>query len=83
MTRADMESQIRRILTRVTHQDVAHVSLDDDLIDAIGIDSLGRLEVLSEVEDAFDVTIYDLNAEKISTIRGILDVVDAAMLEPV
>ncbi|MEL7149717.1 MAG: acyl carrier protein [Pseudomonadota bacterium] len=83
MTRTDMERQIRTILTRVTHKDVAHISLDDDLIDAIGIDSLGRLEVLSEVEEAFDVTIYDLDADKISTIRGILGVVDAAMLEPV
>jgi len=39
--------------------------------------------VLSEVEEAFDVTIDDLDADKISTIRGILGVVDAAMLEPV
>jgi len=83
MTRTDIETEIRRILTRVTHQDVADVTIDDDLTDATGIDSLGRLEVLSEIEEAFNVTIYDLDAEKISTMRGILDVVDAALLEPV
>ena len=82
MTRTDIEREIRSILTRVTHQDVAKVTLEDDLIDTIGIDSLGRLEVLSEIEEAFDVTIYDLDADKISTIRGILDVVEGALLEP-
>lgn len=83
MTRTDIENEIRTILTRVTHQDVAEVGPEDDLIDAIGIDSLGRLEVLSEIEEAFDITIYDLDADKIATIRGIRDVVEAAMLEPV
>ncbi|MGR3514463.1 MAG: acyl carrier protein [Paracoccaceae bacterium] len=81
MNRTAFETEVRRILTRVTHQDVADVGLDDDLTDATGIDSLGRLEVLSEIEETFDVTIYDLDAEKISTLRGILNVVDAALLE--
>lgn len=81
MNRTTFETEVRRILTRVTHQDVADVGLDDDLTDATGIDSLGRLEVLSEIEETFDVTIYDLDAEKISTLRGILNVVDAALLE--
>lgn len=83
MTRIDIEIEIRRILTRVTHKDVGSVGQEDDLIDAIGIDSLGRLEVLSEIEENFDVTIYDLDGDRISTIRGICDVVEAALLEEV
>lgn len=83
MTRPDIETAIRRILAHVTSEPVAHLSIDDDLIDTTGIDSLGRLEVLSELEEAFDVTIYDLDSDKIATIRGIIDVVETAMLEPV
>ncbi|MEM7752375.1 MAG: acyl carrier protein [Pseudomonadota bacterium] len=83
MTRNDIEPKIRSILARVTSHSVSDLSIHDDLIDATGIDSLGRLEVLSELEEAFDVTIYDLDSDKISTIRGIIDVVETAMLEPV
>ncbi|MEM9425122.1 MAG: acyl carrier protein [Pseudomonadota bacterium] len=83
MTRHDIEPTVRRILAHVTSESVSNLSLDDDLIDTTGIDSLGRLEVLSELEEAFDVTIYDLDSDKIATIRGIIDVVESAMLEPV
>ncbi|MEM6386051.1 MAG: acyl carrier protein [Pseudomonadota bacterium] len=83
MNRSEAETTVRRILTRVTGQDVEHLSLDDDLLDCTALDSLGRLEVLSEIEEAFDVTIYDLDAQRTATLRGVLAVIEAAMLEPV
>ncbi len=83
MTRNDFETEIRAILTRITESDVSAVKLDDDLTDVIGLDSLGRLELLSEMEEKFDVTIYDLNTDNISSISDMLDVVEAAMLETV
>lgn len=83
MTRKDLETQIRAILTRVTEIDVSHVGLDEDLPEATGIDSLGRLEALSEMEEAFELTIYDLDSDKISTIGGMIDLVEAELLEAV
>lgn len=83
MTRSDFETEIRAILTRLTERDVSAVKLEDDLTDVIGLDSLGRLELLSEMEEKFDVTIYDLNTDNLSTISDMLDVVEAAMLETV
>ena len=83
MTRSDFETEIRAILTRLTESDVSAVKLEDDLTDVIGLDSLGRLELLSEMEEKFDVTIYDLNTDNLSTISDMLDVVEAAMLETV
>ena len=83
MTRNDLETEIRAILTRLTETDVSAVKRDDDLTDVIGLDSLGRLELLSEMEEKFDVTIYDLNTDSVLTINDMLDVVEAAILEPV
>ncbi|MDA9865260.1 acyl carrier protein [bacterium] len=83
MTRNDFEAEIRVILTRLTESDVSDVKRDDDLTQVLGLDSLGRLELLSEMEEKFDVTIYDLNTDNVSTINDILDVVEAAMLETV
>ena len=83
MTRNKFEAEIRAILTRLTESDISAVKLDDDLTDVIGLDSLGRLELLSEMEEKFDVTIYDLNTDNISSISDMLDVVESAMLETV
>lgn len=83
MTRDDFEKEIRSILSRVTEIDCSTVGLDDDLPSNTGIDSLGRLELLSEIEEKFDITIYDLNTDKISTIGGMLDILEQAMLEAV
>lgn len=83
MTRNDLEKEIRSILARVTEMDVSNVALDEDLPIATGIDSLGRLELLSEMEEKLDITIYDLDTNKISTIGGMIDIVEKALLETV
>ena len=83
MTRNDLETEIRAILARVTESDMSDVKLDDDLTTVTGLDSLGRLELLSEMEEKFDFTIYDLNTDKISTIYGMLDIVETALSETV
>ena len=81
MNRQKIEMEIRKALARITEEDVSRLKSDEDLAAAIGLDSLGRLELLSEVEDAFDLTIYDIDNEKASTIRGMLEIVEAALLE--
>lgn len=81
MNRKTLETEIRTIITRVTETDAFALSLDDNLTDETGLDSLGRLELLSEIEEKFDFTIYDLNTDKISTIGGMLDILETAILE--
>ncbi|NNE87305.1 MAG: acyl carrier protein [Silicimonas sp.] len=83
MNRKNLETEIRAIITRVTEEDAFRVGLDENLADATGLDSLGRLELLSEMEEKFDFTIYDLDTDKISTIGGMLQIVEKAMLEVV
>jgi len=81
MTRTDMENTIRNALTRLTEIDAMELSLDADLAASLGLDSLGRLELLSEMEERFDVTIYDVDSESASTIRGMLSVVESAIAD--
>ena len=81
MTRTDMENTIRNALTRLTEIDAMDLSLDADLAASLGLDSLGRLELLSEMEERFDVTIYDVDSESASTIRGMLSVVESAIAD--
>ena len=81
MNRQKIEIEIRKALARITEEDVSRLKSDENLAEAIGLDSLGRLELLSEVEDAFDLTIYDIDSEKASTIGGMLEIVEAALIE--
>lgn len=81
MTRHDIEVEVRNSLARISEKDVSALKIDDRLSEAIGLDSLGRLELLSEVEDTFDLTIYDIESEKSETIGGMVEIVETAMLE--
>ena len=83
MNRQEFEKEIRAIITRVTEEDAFQVGLDENLADATGLDSLGRLELLSELEEKFGFTIYDLDTDKIATIGGMLEILEKAVLEVV
>ena len=73
MTRRKIEAEIRATLARLTDKDASDIGIDEDLATAIALDSLGRLELLSEMEERFDLTILDLDSDKASTIGGMLD----------
>lgn len=79
MTREEIEIEIRRSLTRLTEHDVSQIAVEQDLGEAIALDSLGRLELLSEVEDQLDLTIYEADSEVTSTIAGMVAIVEKAL----
>ena len=81
MTREEIEIEIRRSLTRLTEHDVSQIAVEQDLGEAIALDSLGRLELLSEVEDQLDLTIYEADSEVTSTIAGMVAIVEIALKE--
>ena len=81
MTRKEIETEIRHALAKLTEHDVSEITVEQDLGEAIALDSLGRLELLSEVEDQLDLTIYEADSEATSTIAGMATIVDKALKE--
>ena len=81
MTRATCQAAIRETLTRLTETDASTVPLDADLGAAIGLDSLGHLELLSEMEDRFDVTIFEADSDAAATIGGMIDILETALAD--
>lgn len=79
MNRQEIETEIRKSLALILDKDVSDVAIDENLSEELGLDSLDRLELLSEVEDRLDLIFYDADAEKASTIRGMLEVCEAAI----
>ena len=85
MNRQEIEAEIRKSLAMILNKDVSDVPIDQNLSDEHGLDSLDRLLLLSEVEDRLDVTFYDADTDKASTIRGMLEICESAIrqsLEP-
>ena len=81
MNRQDLEAEIRSTLTTLTDSDATRVPIDGDLSLEIGLDSLGRLELLSEVEDRLGVIIYDVDTAQIMTIGSMIELCETAIAQ--
>lgn len=53
------------------------LSDDENLIDALGLDSLDVVEFIMNIEDEFQLEIDDVTAEKITCLNDIYDYVNA------
>ena len=52
------------------------ITMDTNLIDDIGADSLDVVELIMDIEDAFGVTISDEDAAGLTTVRKIVDYIE-------
>ncbi|MEQ1568920.1 MAG: acyl carrier protein [Myxococcota bacterium] len=48
---------------------------DDDLFEGLGIDSLQALDLLTDLEQAFDVEIPDYELQGVTTLAGLAAVI--------
>jgi acyl carrier protein len=71
------ESEVRELVAGATRRDVAGLSLDDDIVCKLGIDSLAGLRVLAGLEKKFDLRIPDERLSGIRTMRQLLEIIDA------
>ena len=70
------EAWLRELVTRISGNSAERTDLEADLNEAVGLDSLGRLEVLAEVEDEFDFFFDDNDLVNASTLSKMLDAID-------
>ena len=78
MTPDDIDSRIRGVITDVTRRDLSAIASDDDLVAALGVDSLQSLQVLALVEQRLDVRLRDEELAQLRTITKISEAVATA-----
>lgn len=76
MTPVEREAWLRDVITKVSGADADKVARTEDLHSAVGLDSLGRLEVLAEIEDKFDLFLDDGEMIGTTTIERMLQSID-------
>lgn len=71
-----MFEQVRDILAKQFEIDPETITMDTNLIDDIGADSLDVVELIMSIEDTYGVAISDEDAAGLFTVRKIVEYVE-------
>lgn len=67
------EERIKEIIVEQLGVDATQITTDASFIDDLGADSLDTVELVMAFEEEFDIEIPDEDAEKIRTVRDVVD----------
>jgi acyl carrier protein len=73
MDRNEMQKKIVDIIANQLGVDKEIVSPEANVVDDLGADSLDVVELVMALEEAFDLEIPDEEAEKIRTVKDIIE----------
>ena len=71
-----MKEKVIKIIADHLKIDEATVSLDSQIIEDLGADSLHIVELVMEIENNFDITIPDDDAEGLTTVGKVVEYVE-------
>jgi len=70
-----IEEKIKKIICEQLDVPEEDVVMDASFVDDLGADSLDQVELIMAMEEEFDVSIPDEDAEKIATVKDAVDYV--------
>lgn len=79
---ANREEILDKVTTIVSEQmgvDRSEISADTAFVEDLNADSLDTVELVMELEDEFDMSIPDEEAEKIKTVGDAVDYVEKSL----
>ena len=74
----DIETKVQAIICEQLDVDAADVVSEASFADDLGADSLDLVELIMAMEEQFDVSIPDEDAEKISIVQDAIDYIKKA-----
>jgi acyl carrier protein len=72
-TREEIEAKVISIVSEQMGVDKSEIASDTSFVNDLNADSLDTVELVMELEDEFEMSIPDEEAEKIQTIRQAVD----------
>jgi acyl carrier protein len=73
MTYSEVEATVKEVLAKQLTMEVGRISPDSRLVEDLGIDSFGSVEVAFELEEKFDLKIPDEALYEAKTVKNIVD----------
>jgi len=74
-----VEDKIRKIICEQLDVPEKDVVPEASFVDDLGADSLDQVELIMAMEEEFDVSIPDEDAEKIATVQDAIDYIQKAI----
>jgi acyl carrier protein len=71
-----IEERIKKIICEQLEVDEKDVVPEASFVDDLGADSLDQVELIMAMEEEFDISISDEEAEKIVTVRDAIEYVE-------
>lgn len=75
----DIEQKIIDIVSEQMSVDKGEISRETSFVNDLNADSLDTVELVMELEDEFDLTIPDEDAEKLKTVGEAMDYIQKAL----
>ena len=77
-THDEVLAAVRTVIQEHTDT-TADLSEKTELVADLGIDSLGVMEVVAEIEDKFDMTIADSELREVSTLGDVVQAIEGRL----
>lgn len=75
---ADIEAKVKSIICEQLNVAEEDVVPEASFVDDLGADSLDQVELIMAMEEEFDLSIPDEDAEKIATVKDAIDYIKKA-----
>lgn len=76
---SQVEEKVKTIICEQLDVSEKDVVLTASFVDDLGADSLDQVELIMAMEEEFDISIPDEDAEKIATVQDAIDYIEKAM----
>lgn len=80
-TVAEIEEKITQIVSEQLSVDKGELRRETSFVNDLNADSLDTVELVMELEDEFDLTIPDEDAEKLKTVGEAIDYIQKSLSE--
>jgi len=76
---ASVEEKVKKIICEQLDVPEEDVTPEASFVDDLGADSLDQVELIMAMEEEFDLSIPDEDAEKIATVQDAIDYINNGM----
>ena len=71
-----LQKRLIELAAKRFERDASELNANDDFFDTLGIDSYQAMELMTDIEEAFDVEIPDYELTGINTFAGLAEVIE-------
>jgi acyl carrier protein len=79
MTYGEVEATVKEVLAKQLTMDAGNINLESRLVEDLGIDSFGSVEVAFELEERFNIKIPDAALYEAKTVKNIVDYISSVV----